>query len=235
MDIKTTRRFASNLRAADIPATLADASASLGNIGGLFRTIDETLSLAVARALIDATQPEADRDLIFGEIGLALQESGLASGPARAATRCLTEAARVAGKAEKPMKPGHALREAQEITAAMLGHETARRKAKAEERKAKAEERKRKADAALESAQKRAEAAEAEAAEVKAETETGPIECALVGPDGVIECLKPEEYLELAQVLSRIRGDVKAAAAAKRKAARDHAKAQREGSLEAVA
>ncbi len=234
MEIKNSKRFAGNLRASDIPATLADASASLGNIGGLFRTIDETLSLAVARALIDATQPEADRDAIFGSIGLALQESGLASGPARAATRCLAEAERFASKADKPLKPGQALREAQEITAAMLGHETARRKAKAEERKAKAEERKAKADAALESAQKRADKAEAEAAEAR-EGYTDLPEFVLLGEDGHVTPLTPDEYTALALTLQQMREERKAGAAASRKATRDHAKKQREGGLAAIA
>jgi len=108
--MKAHKRFDTALRAADIPATLADAATSLGTVGGMFRSIDQTLTLATARALIDATQPDADLDAVFGTIGCALDESGLASGPARVADKMLAQAARFAAKHDGPIKPGAALR-----------------------------------------------------------------------------------------------------------------------------
>jgi len=202
--MKAHKRFDTALRAADIPATLADAATSLGTVGGMFRSIDQTLTLATARALIDATQPDADLDAVFGMIGAALDESGLASGPARVADKMLAQAARFAAKHDGPIKPGAALREAQELTAAVFGHETKRREDARKKRIAAAEERKAKAEKAEADAKKKAEKAEAEAEEAKRDPLAESPDALVVG--GTVAFLDEGKALALSEILRLLDG-----------------------------
>lgn len=127
-----------------------------------------------------------------------------------------------------------ALKYGNEFAAVFYGEETkaraqAREKARAKREEA-AKEAKRKAEEELKAAKAEAKA---EARE-ELERELDLPEFALLGEEGVVTPLTPDEYTALALTLQQMRDDREAGKAASRKATRQHAKEQREGALTAV-
>lgn len=240
MKIKTGKRFDSgtSLKCADIPATMGEACASLATIGGALRTVDVTVTLAVARGIIDATAEGADAGAVFGELAVGFSGAGLASGPAMAARKALAAAMKFSGTLDKPASPGVALRQAELITADWFEHDTKARRKRNEARKAAAEAAREKAKADLKKAQEKAAKAEADA-EDAADVPDLP-DFALVAGDEIIE-VTAEQYNALRAYLAEIVAAEKATASEieTRHRSEDRARGKRDrdiqASLEAVA
>jgi len=217
MQINGAKRFDVALKVSDIPASMAAATESLSQVGGLFRTADQLITLATARALLDATAADAEADAVIGELASALRKAELASGPAKRATMALGKALRVAKAAKAPMTGTEALAEAREITAAVFDHDTKRR---SEARAAAAQ--KKLDDAATKAAEKAAAGVEA----APAGEQESPVTNGLTVNHTTIELTEGEATM-LEQYLREIRAAAEATAAAKRKAERDAGKAER--------
>jgi hypothetical protein len=213
--VNASKRFDDAPKVAEIPANMAAACDSIAGVGGLFQSADRLLTLAVARALIDATAEGAIPEQVIGQLMRGMTAAKLSSGPAKNATRAMGTALRVAKAYDGAMSGGVALREAGEITAQIFAHETKRRQEARKEREAKkAEEaaaKKREAAAKKREAADKAEAALQESAEPPA-----PQELVLAGVEGEGFAITLEEFIALRDTLL-----------AMRKASDDHAAAIR--------
>lgn len=217
INIAPHKRYDAQLKVADIPATMADATEQLADVGGLFRTVDQTITLATARALIDATAKDAIPETVIGQLAIALRGAQLPSGPAKLATRALGAALRVAKDAKGPMTGGDALAEAREITAVIFDHDTKRRNA------ARAEAKQRKLDEAAK------KAAEKAAAGVEGAGDGEPAEPACkfgLTVAGKTREISEAEAIALEAYLKEMREAAEKSAEALRKAERDAKKAE---------
>lgn len=234
-DVKSVKRFDTELRVSEIPGTMADASASLANLGEMIQSADRLLTLAVARTLIDATAKDADPLAIVGQIGAALDNAQLGSGPAKRASKAMGAALSVAKSATAPMNGSTALKEAREIVAYIFDHET----------KLRAERRKKSADKKLADIAAKAEETAKKARDKADAEEANGIEAdkpcnALVGPEGdAVDAFDADGFeimVEFAALLRNVgRGERQALLIAARQQARQlRGEAQQENNLAAV-